>query len=51
MAKLNVVIDLGSKFLGLGLVDRDFVLREPCVVVEDKIVQGSFIASGLQALQ
>lgn len=51
MSKVNVVIDLGSKFLGLGLVDRDFVLKEPCIVAEDKLVQGSFIACGLQALQ
>lgn len=51
MAKHNVVLDLGSKFLGLGLVDRDFVLREPCIVAEDKLIQDNFIACGLQALQ
>lgn len=51
MAKINIVVDLGSKFLGLGLVDRDFVLREPCIVAEDKMISGNFLAAGIQALQ
>ena len=51
MTKMNVVIDLGSKFLGMSITDRNFVWREPAVVAEDKLIQGNYIASGLSALQ
>jgi len=51
MTKMNVVIDLGSKFLGFSLTDRSFVWREPAVVAEDKLIQGHYVASGLSALQ
>ena len=52
MAKMDIVVDIGSKFLGLGIVDRDFVSREPCVVAEEKQhIKNNYVAFGIKALQ
>lgn len=52
MTKMDIVVDIGSKFLGLGIVDRDFVSREPCVVAEEKQhIKNNYVAFGIKAMQ